>query len=66
MESKVMEHITKHMKNNNLLTNKQYSFISGRSTTLQLLQVSDKWTDAMDKGYEIDCVYQKTFDTVLP
>jgi hypothetical protein len=57
MESIVREHIIKHMKTNNLFTDKQYGFISGRSTTLQLLEVLDKWTGAMDMGYEIDCVY---------
>ncbi|KAK3099864.1 hypothetical protein FSP39_010887 [Pinctada imbricata] len=67
MESIVREHIIKHMKNNDLFSDKQYGFISGRSTTLQLLEVLDKWTEAIDKGYEIDCVYmdyQKAFDTV--
>jgi sarcosine oxidase/L-pipecolate oxidase len=67
MESIVREDIIKHMKTNNWFTDKQYGFISGRSTTLQLLEVLNKWTEAMDKGYEIDCVYmdyQKAFDIV--
>ena len=67
MESLVREHIIKHMKINSLFSDKQYGFISGRSTTLQLLEVLDKWTEAIDKGYSIDCVYmdyQKAFDTV--
>ena len=67
MESLVREHIINHMKNNSLFSDKQYGFISGRSTTLQLLEVLDKWTEAIDKGYKIDCVYmdyQKAFDTV--
>ena len=39
-------------------------------TALQLLEVQnvlDKWTEALDLGYSIDCVYmdyQKAFDTV--
>ena len=41
--------------------------MAGRSTSLQLLNVLDKWTEALDKGNEIDCVYmdyKKAFDTV--
>ena len=45
------------MKRNNFFTKKQYGFISGRSTALQLLEVLDKWTDALDLGYSIGCVY---------
>jgi hypothetical protein len=44
------------MKRNNFFTKKQYGFISGRSTALQLLEVLDKWTDALDLGYSIGCV----------
>ena len=67
MESLVREHIINHMKNNSFFSDRQYGFISGRSTTLQLLEVLDRWTEAIDKGYNIDCVYmdyQKAFDTV--
>jgi hypothetical protein len=63
----IREHIIELMKRNNFFTKKQYGFISGRSTALQLLEVLDKWTDALDLGYSIDCVYmdyQNTFDTV--
>ena len=55
------------MKNEKLFSNRQYGFISGRSTQLQLLEVLDKWTEALDKGHSIDCVYMdyaKAFDTV--
>jgi sarcosine oxidase/L-pipecolate oxidase len=45
----------------------QYGFISGRSTSLQLLEVLDKWTEALDNGHCVDCIYmdfQKAFDKV--
>ena len=45
----------------------QYGFISGRSTSLQLLEVLDKWTEALDNGQYVDCIYmdfQKAFDKV--
>jgi hypothetical protein len=36
------------MKANKLFSNKQYGFIEGRSTALQLLEVIDKWSEALD------------------
>ena len=56
-----------HMLENNLFTNKQYGFISGRSAALQLLKIMDEWTESLDNGTNIDAVYmdyQKAFDTV--
>ena len=67
MEKIIRKHVMDHMKTNNLFSNKQYGFISGRSTSLQLLEVLDKWTEALDTGQYIDCVYmdfRKAFDTV--
>ena len=43
------------------------AFIRGRSTTLQLLTVLEKWTKEIDEGNEIDCIYldfMKAFDKV--
>ncbi len=48
MESILKKHIEQHMRNNNLFSPYQFGFISGRSTTLQLLNVLDKWTKALD------------------
>ena len=67
MERLVREHIIGYMRKNNFLSKKQYGFINGHSTTLQLLTVLDKWTEALDAGHSIDCVYMdyaKAFDTV--
>ena len=67
MEKIIREHIIEHMKVNGLFAKKSYGFISGRSTTLQLLEVIDKWTEALDRGYDVDCIYtnfQKAFDKV--
>ena len=55
------------MKNEGLFSNRQYGFISGRSTSLHLLKVLDKWTEALDSGHSIYCIYMdyaKAFDTV--
>ena len=63
----VREQVIKYMKHNKFFTDRQYGFISGRSTSLQLLNVLDKWTEALDNGNSIDVVYMdymKAFDTV--
>ena len=55
------------MKENSLFSKKQFGFISGRSTSLQLLTVLDKWTESLDQGKSVDCIYmdyQKALDTV--
>ena len=67
MERLVRDHLINHFERNNLFTTKQYGFIGGRSTALQLLRVLDEWTEALDNGSDIDCIYmdyQKAFDTV--
>ena len=46
-----------HMMVNNLFSSQQYGFVKGRSTVLQLLNVMDVWTNAIDKGDSIDTVY---------
>ena len=67
MEKLIRDHIVEHMRENNLFSRKQYGFLSGRSVTLQLLYALEKWTDALDKGEEVDCIYtdfMKAFDRV--
>ncbi len=66
-EKLIREHIVSHFKKNKLFTNKQYGFIEGRSSSLQLLKVLDQWTEAVEVGDVIDCVYMdfaKAFDKV--
>ena len=55
------------MKLNNLFSKKQFGFLGGRSTVLQLLMVLDKWTEILDQGGVIDVIYcdfMKAFDKV--
>ena len=64
MESLVRDVMIAHMNRNNLLSNRQYGFIRGRSTTLQLL----KGTEILDRGGELDVIYldfMKAFNTFL-
>ena len=67
MESIVRDQIMKYMEENNYFSGKQYGFLPGRSTVLQLLKILDIWTENLDKGNVIEVVYldiQKAFDTV--
>ena len=63
LRDQVMDHLTK----NDLLSDQQFGFIKGRSAVIQLLKVLDEWSQTIDQGESIDCVYmdfQKAFDTV--
>ena len=49
-----------------MVCQKQYGFISGRST-VQLIKILDDWTLEMDMGNYTDVIYmdfQKAFETV--
>ena len=55
------------MKSNSILSDKQFGFMGQKSTILQLLKIVDEWTKILDSGGFIDVVYcdfQKAFDTV--
>ena len=67
LEKIVRNHITSYMKENDLFSPKQYGFISGRSTVLQLITILDTWTYEIDRGHHTDVIYmdfKKAFDTV--
>jgi len=56
-----------YFKVNMLFSNKQFGFIKGRSTTLQLLQILDTWTEWLEQGGQVDVVYtdlEKAFDKI--
>ena len=67
LESIIRDDIISHMTSNNLISDRQYGFVKGRSTRLKLLKVLEEWTQILDRGGGIDCVYcdfQKAFDNV--
>ena len=67
MESLIKESLLEFLKNTNALSDRQFSFLPGRSTVLQLLNILDKWTEALDNGAHVDAIYcdfMKAFDTV--
>ena len=66
-EKLVRKHIMDHMIRNNLFSKRQYGFLGGRSTILQLLCAIDNWTTALEEGKTVDCIYadfKKAFDKV--
>ena len=67
MESFIRDAINDHMQQNKLYSPKQFGFISGRSTTLQMLHVLNIWSKILDKGGSLDVIYcdfMKAFDKV--
>ena len=67
MESFVRDTVVTHLLEKRLLTTKQYGFISGRSTTTQLLNYLDKCVKTIVDGGVVDAIYldfSKAFDTV--
>ena len=57
MESIIRDHVMKHFLKNDLFSNRQYGFLKGICTVLQLLRIIDKWMLNLDSGAQIDCIY---------
>ena len=67
MEKIIRDDTVNHMIENTLFSENQFGFIKGRSTVLQMLIKMDEWTESLDKGLPVDCIYtdfEKAFDTV--
>ena len=67
MEKFVRDNVVLHLLQENLLSNKQYGFITGRSTATQLLYYLDECLKKIANGGVIDAIYldfSKAFDTV--
>jgi len=55
------------MINNSILSDDQHGFVHGRSCTIQLLKVIDKWNEIWNQERAVDVVYldfANAFDTV--
>jgi hypothetical protein len=67
MESLLRDHIMSYLTINKLISNRQYGFMKGRSTAMQMLHMLDKWTEYLESGGQIDTIYtdfEKAFDKV--
>ena len=70
--SKVLEKIVSstlidHFRINKLLSNKQFGFLKGRSTNIQMICVVNDWTKSLNEGTPVDIIYldyMKAFDKV--
>ena len=53
-----------HLLGNDLISNRQYGFVKGRSTALQLLQILDKWIDCLENGRPNWCCMHRFWKSV--
>ena len=66
-ESFIKKALNEHFINNNILSNHQFGFVSGRSTITQLLVTLNDWLFSLDNDVPVDAAYmdfRKAFDTV--
>jgi hypothetical protein len=47
----------KYFLTNDLLSERQYGFIKGCFTVMQLLNILDRWTEDLGSGTQIDTIY---------
>ena len=67
MERIIKSHIINFLVQNHIISDQQLGFVTGRSTTLQLLRALEDWTAELDSVNEVDIFYidfQKAFDSV--
>ena len=67
MESFVRDHLVDHMTKNTLFCEAQHGFVPGCSCMTHLLITLELWTDILDRGVSLDCIYlhfMKAFDSV--
>ena len=67
MESIIRDGILAHLVENNLLSCNQHGFAPKRLCITNLLDMLDKWTDALDASMPVDTIYldfAKAFDSV--
>ena len=67
MESLIRDKIVEHLERNNLIRSSQHGFMTGRSTTTNLLVYMEALTKLLDQGHAVDVLYldfAKAFDKV--
>ena len=67
LEKIVVKHIIQHVKANNFYSKTQHGFTPQRSITTNLLEVLNRWTEALMHDIPVDIIYldyAKAFDTV--
>ena len=67
LERVIVENITDHLSKNDLQAAEQHGFTKGKSTSTNLLEALNVWTEALQHNIPVDVVfldYAKAFDTV--
>jgi hypothetical protein len=67
LESIITPQIVNHIRINHLACSQQHGFVKGKSTTTNLLEALNIWSEAMMHGIPVDILfldYSKAFDTV--
>ena len=67
LEKIMVEHLIKHLKSNNLEDESQHGFTPKKSTTTNLLQALNIWSESISHGLPVDVLYldlEKAFDKV--
>ena len=67
LESIICKQIDYHLNDNNLISNGQWGFRKGRSTEQLMLNMTEKWKQALDKGKVVSVIFvdfQKAFDSI--
>ena len=57
MQSLIKETLLEFLKNTNALSDRKFGFLLGRSTVSRLMNVLDKWTEALNNGAHVDAIY---------
>ena len=67
LERIISEEMIAHLRHNSLECPQQHGFTSGKSTSTNLLEALDVWTEALSHNLPVDVIfldYAKAFDTV--
>lgn len=67
LEKLIRDKLVHHLESNNLLCDDQFGFRKNRSCALQLLEVLNDWTKAINEGSDVDVIFldfSKAFDSV--
>ena len=67
MEKILKNHMISFLEQNNFISNRQFGFLKGRSTQMQMLECTNLWSSFLDKGQSVDIIYldiAKAFDSV--
>ena len=67
LERIIRDSLVEYLEDNNFIAKEQHGFRAGRSCTTQLLEIMELWSDFIDRGIAIDCIYldfAKAFDKV--